>query len=265
MVQIHLLADRFILIISVVSKLIACCVLSLLFFINICIASETPEQSWRRAIDRDDAKVLWRMLPDTDVQATNEKGKTALMAAAKLGDVKLLEALLSRGLSLEDRSFTGGTVLMYAALGNQLEMLDYLQQRVSGTQYRDAQSTNGWTAIMIAAAKGFDDAVKVLVDDGADPWLADAYQWSPLMRAIDNRHMGVVRYLLSLPDGMTNFKNENGSTALHISALRNDIESTSLLLALGAKPEIKDNSGRTPADIAKVNASADLLALLGKE
>lgn len=225
-------------------------------------AAETLEQSWRRAIDRDDAKVLWRMLPDTDVQQTNDKGKTALMAAAKLGDKDLLEALLKRGLSLQDRSLTGGTALMYAALGNKLDMIVYLQRRVPGADYRDAQSTNGWTAIMIAAAKGFDEAVKILVDDGADPWLADAYQWSPLMRAIDNRHSKVVSYLLSLPQAPVDFKNENGSTALHISALRNDVESARLLVARAANADIKDNSGRTPAEIAKENASADLLALL---
>lgn len=260
----HFLNSRYKVIVSGINKSLVCLFVSLLLM-SIACATETPEQSWRRAIDRDDAKVLWQMLPDFDVRATNEKGKTALMAAAKLGDKSLLEALQKRGLSLVDRSFTGGTVLMYAALGNQLEMLTYLQQRVPGSRYRDAQSTNGWTAIMIAAAKGFDDAVRVLVDDGADPWLADAYQWSPLMRAIDNRHMGVVRYLLSLPDAVIDFKNENGSTALHISALRNDVESAVLLLALGARSDIKDNSGRIPADIAKANTSAELLALLGKK
>lgn len=249
------------LIVNRVGQSFACLIFSLLFS-GMCLAAETPEQSWRRAIDRDDASVLWEMLPGADASATNDKGKTALMAAAKLGDMSLVKALLKRGLSLEDRSYTGGTVLMYAALGNQLNMITYLQQQVPGAEYRDAQSTNGWTAIMIAAAKGFDDALQVLVDDGADPWLADAYQWSPLMRAIDNRHMGVVRYLLTLPDAMINFRNENGSTALHITALKNDVESTKLLLALGAKPDIKDNSGRLPADIAKANASAEIMALL---
>lgn len=260
MCQMRLLVDFVKQLASGIGRAFACLIIALLL-LGTGLASETPEQSWRRAIDRDDAKVIWRMLPDTDVQATNDKGKTALMAAAKLGDKNLLEALLNRGLSLEDRSFTGGTVLMYAALGNQLDMLTYLQKRVPGQQYRDAQSTNGWTAVMIASAKGFTDAVQVLVDDGADPWLADAYQWTPLMRAIDNRHLGVVRYLLSLPKPTIDFKNENGSTALHISALRNDLESATLLLALGAKPEFIDNSGRTAADIAKANDSVELLAL----
>lgn len=225
-------------------------------------ATETSEQRWKRAIDRDDAKVIWQMLSDADVTLTNDKGKTALMAAAKLGDQELLQALLSRGLSLEDRSFTGGTALMYAALGNQLDMLQFLQQQVSGIEYRDARSTNGWTAIMIAAAKGFDDAVKILVEDGGDPWLADAYQWSPLMRAIDNRHTGVVDYLLSLPNAPLNQQNENGSTALHIAALKGDTGAAQQLLASGAEAGIRDKNSMAAVDIAMANGSATLLELL---
>ena len=225
-------------------------------------AAETPEQRWKRAIDRDDAAVIWQMLSTADVTLTNDKGKSALMTAARLGDQTLLQALIARGLSLKGRSFTGGTVLMYAALGNQLDMLKFLKQQVPGNEYLDAQSTNGWTAIMIAAAKGFDGAVKLLVDDGADPWLADAYQWSPLMRAIDNQHAGVVRYLLTLPNASVNQQNENGSTALHIAVLKGDIESAQLLLASGAKTEIKDKNSMAAVDIAVANGSVKLLESL---
>lgn len=228
-------------------------------------AAETPEQRWKRAIDRDDADVLWEMLSDADIKLTNDKGKTALMTAAKLGDQRLLGVLLESGLSLEDRSFTGGTALMYAALGNQLEMLRFLQQEVPGSSYRNAQSTNGWTAIMIAAAKGFVNTVKILVEDGADPWLVDAYQWSPLMRAIDNRHSGVVNYLLSLPDAPLDQQNENGSTALHIAVLKNDADAARLLLESGAEPALKDKNAMSPVEIARINGLERIEALLVAE
>lgn len=221
-----------------------------------------PELQWKRAIDRDDAKVLWEMLSDVNVAITNDKGKTALMAAVKLGDKKLVEKLLLKGLSLNDRSRTGGTVLMYATLGNQHDMIHYLLQDSAAKDNLDAQSSNGWTAVMIAAAKGFDQAVKTLIEHGADAWLADAYQWSPLMRAIDNRHSNVVRYLLTLPDVPVNFQNENGSTALHIAVLSNDRESTKLLVARNAQRNMKDDNGMTAADIALANRSDELLSLI---
>lgn len=225
------------------------------------MAADKPEVLWKRAIDRDDAKIIWQMLPDSDPKITNDKGKTALMAAAKLGDQELLEALLQRGLTLADRSFTGGTALMYATLGNQHQMMNYLLAQSSGDDL-DAQSTNGWTAVMIAAAKGFNRALKTLVDQGANPWLADAYQWSPLMRAIDNQHLVVVRYLLSLSDPPVNFQNENGSTALHVAVLKKDIETTRMLVALKARRDITDDNGLTAVDIARHSGADNLLALL---
>ena len=124
-------------------------------------ATEQPvsdEVRWKRAIDRDDVQVLRQLLSQVDVKLSNDKGKTALMAAAKTGDLDLLESLLQKGLTLDDRSFTGGTSLMYAALGKETGMISYLLDATRGAanfqSYVDAESTNGWTAVMIAAAKG---------------------------------------------------------------------------------------------------------------
>lgn len=221
--------------------------------------------TWQRAIDRDDASALWRLMPDADVYSTNEKGKTALMSAAKLGDLKMMQLLRERGLQLTDRSKTGGTSLMYASLGDQLSMIRFIHNAVDNTAFLDAQSTNGWTALMIASAKGFKNSVRLLIELGADPSLEDAYQWSPLMRAIDNRHMGVVIYLLSLDQVDVNAVNENGSTAVHIAALKNDLQTIELLLG---RPElstdIRDKTGRTALDIAIASDHDELAEVLRK-
>jgi len=221
------------------------------------------ELQWSRAIDRDDASAMWRLLPTVDATRGNEKGKTALMAAAKLGNTRLLEATLETGLALEDRSTTGGTALMYAALGNQQEMVRLILDRTkSATHYIDARSTNGWTAAMIASAKGFDSVLNTLVHGGADPWLADGYLWTPLMRAIDNRHNNVVQYLLALPDAQIDVVNENGSSALHIAALHNDLATAATLIELGANTTIRDKNGHKAFDIASRNGSENVARAL---
>ena len=183
---------------------------------------------WRRAIDQDNLEDLWQLLAIVDAKDTNEKGKTALMAAVKVGDFCLLQELQQLGLSVQQRSSTGGTALMYAVLGNELKMIEHL---LPLTDDINAQSTNGWTAVMIAAAKGFDEAIVRLVDAGADANIADVYQWSPLMRAIDNKHTAVVSALLGLPVAV-NHVNENGSTALHIAVIAEDIDTVKQLLKL---------------------------------
>lgn len=229
----------------------------------------SDEVRWKRAIDRDDVQALRLLLKQVNVKLSNDKGKTALMAAAKTGDLDLLEILLQKGLALDDRSFTGGTSLMYAALGKQTAMISYLlnARRSSDNfpSYVDAESTNGWTAVMIAAAKGFDRVVKQLVEEGqADAWRADAYQWSPLMRAIDNRHTSVIHYLLGLEQIVLNSVNENGATALHVAVEKGDINTARLLFKSGIDRDTRDNTGRTALDIAVSRNDKPIMHLLAR-
>lgn len=226
-------------------------------------AAQVPQQvaelEWKRAIDQDKAKELKRLLSVVDVKITNDKGKTALMAAVKIGDQCLLQELLQRGLSMADVGYTGGTALMYAVLGNHAAMIDQVLIRNPDL---NAQSTNGWTAVMIAAAKGFDGAISVLHEAGADVNLADVYEWTPLMRALDNRHGSVVDYLLSVPDTELNHVNENGSAALHIAAQVGDKAAIQRLLQRGVARDLKDKNGRTPVDVAILNNHFSIAELI---
>jgi len=233
--------------------------LLLLVFVSTAYASDM-QRDWQRAIDRDDGRTIERLLASVDPTLRNEKGKTALMVAAKIGDHALLDDLRAAGLSTATRSYTGGTALMYAVLGNQVDMARRLLGLDQDTV--NASSTNGWTALMIACAKGFPEMARLLVDSGADPNIDDAYLWSPLMRAIDNRHKPVIRYLLALPQIDVEHRNENRATALHVAASIHDIETVRLLLGLGASPDFPNAKGQTPIDIARVNGDAAILQLL---
>ena len=222
------------------------------------------QAEWKRAIDQDKVSDLWRLLSHVDanridVKFTNDKGKTALMAAVKIGDQCLLDELLQRGLRISDIGNTGGTSLMYAVLGNNSGMIDIVLSREPEL---NAQSTNGWTAVMIAAAKGFDDSIQQLFAAGADINLPDVYLWTPLMRAIDNRHDSVVSYLLSLPVVEVNRSNENGSTALHIAAQTGNKMVVTKLLQLGSEVTAADKNGYSASDVAIRNGYPDIAELI---
>jgi len=222
------------------------------------------QAEWKRAIDQDKVADLWRLLANVDanridVKFTNDKGKTALMAAVKIGDQCLLTELLQRGLRISDKGNTGGTSLMYAVLGNNSGMIDIVLSREPEL---NAQSTNGWTAVMIAAAKGFHDSIQQLFAAGADINLPDVYQWTPLMRAIDNRHNSVVSYLLSLPEVEVNRSNENGSTALHIAAQTGNKTVVTKLLQLGSEVTAVDKNGYSASDVAIRNGYPDIAELI---
>jgi len=220
---------------------------------------ENIETQWRRAIDTDDINVLRDLLPAVDVHATNEKGKNALMAAAKNVNMELYNKLLERGISVETRSKTGGTLLMYAVHGNDKAMI---QTVLAASDHIDAQSSNGWTALMIAAAKGFENGVRLLVAAGADANMPDVYQWSPLMRAIDNKHFDVAHYLLKQPAINVNVKNENGATALHLAVQSAEVAIVKRLLEVGASASIKDKNGSTAQMLAADLNNQEILDLL---
>jgi len=60
-----------------------------------------------------------------------------------------------------------------------------------------------------------------------------------------------------------NHQNNSGRTVLHYAAEYNGSpELVKLLLKRGADPKLKDNSGKTPADIARAKGNPPLAKLL---
>jgi ankyrin repeat protein len=59
-----------------------------------------------------------------DVNATDEDGTTALMHAAELGCVSVAQRLLDKGADLERTNKDRQSAWLFAAMGNQLEIVD---------------------------------------------------------------------------------------------------------------------------------------------
>lgn len=101
--------------------------------------------------------------PKTDVDAVNDKGESPLMLAAIKGQQDNVDALLQRDAAVNK---TGWTPLHYATTSSQLAIMKQLLEKYA---FIDAQSPNGTTPLMMAAMYGSGDAVKLLIDEGADP------------------------------------------------------------------------------------------------
>jgi len=108
------------------------------------------------------AKVLIAS-PKTDVDAVNDKDESPLMLAAIKGQQDEVNALLERDAAVNK---TGWTPLHYATSSSQLSIMKQLLEKFA---FIDAQSPNGTTPLMMAAMYGSDGAVKLLIDEGADP------------------------------------------------------------------------------------------------
>jgi ankyrin repeat protein len=116
---------------------------------------------------------------------------------------------------------------------------------------------------MRAAKNGDAAAMRLLLENGADPALAQRNHTTALMMAAGlGRGLGVfagdyateaqmIEGLQVLLDRHVdvNAVNDNGQTALHFAALSSDA-TVKLLAEHGAQLNIKDKQGRTPLDFA---------------
>ena len=107
------------------------------------------------------AKVLLqsRRLKAEQRNATDE---SPLMMAALKGQLDVAQALIDKD---ADVNKTGWTPLHYAATGGHLKMIELLLEHYA---FIDAQAPNGNTPLMMAAYFGTPEAVKLLIEQGAD-------------------------------------------------------------------------------------------------
>ena len=147
---------------------------------------------------------------NVDVDTVHSNGKTALMLAARNGDLEEVKRLIRNGADVNRANDNGGTPIMYAALGGNLNIVKLLIELGADP---NAVAKNGWSALMISAAKGYAAIAQQLLDNAADPNLQDVYHWSPLMRAVYEGRGEVAALLLENARIDINHRGENGVTA----------------------------------------------------
>ncbi len=225
---------------------------------------------------------------------TDPDGNTALIVAIINGHFDTAALLLLKGADPNMADSTGMAALYAAVDMNTLgEVYGRPAQKASGdtsaldlikllvnhganpnaqlrtaTLYRahtpgEPQLNEGATSLMRAAKNGDAAAMRLLLENGADPELAQKNHTTALMMAAGlGRGLGVfakdyateaqmIEGLQMLLDRHVNLNatNDAGQTALHFAALSSDA-TVKLLAEHGAKVDIKDKQGRTPLDFA---------------
>jgi ankyrin repeat protein len=127
-------------------------------------------------------------------------------------------------------------------------------------------------ALAAAAFGRREDVVEILLDAGALPNVSPTKHWPALFCAIEQRAVNIVRALISRGADV-NMRLDDGFTPLHLAV---DIEGdaawqsqkeatadlTAVLLASGADPDIADDRGRRPLDIARDYNHLEAISLL---
>lgn len=98
----------------------------------------------------------------TAIDAQSRNGDTALMIAAFTGETAAVTSLIDKGAELNR---PGWTALHYAASAGHLKIIRKLLENAA---YIDAESPNKTTPLMLAARAGHENALLLLLEEGAD-------------------------------------------------------------------------------------------------
>ncbi|AOW13311.1 hypothetical protein LPB72_09665 [Hydrogenophaga crassostreae] len=164
--------------------------------------AETREELFRAAAVDNEASVVTMVLKGLNVGAKDEAGQTALLIAAQEGSLNVARFLLKQpSVKVEARNDKGESPLMMAAIKGHLELArelikykaevnkpgwtplhyacantepesrDMVALLLEHHAYIDAESPNRTTPLMMAARYGHANAVRLLLEEGADPGL----------------------------------------------------------------------------------------------
>nr|ACN58899.1 conserved hypothetical protein [uncultured bacterium BLR18] len=121
------------------------------------------------AMRYDANKVLIELLkhPQVDLEAVSENGTTALTMASFKQNKTAVNLLIAKGAQVNRK---GWAPLHFAATAGDLEIIAILLERYA---YIDTPSPTGFTPLMLAAREGKEEAVQLLLREGADASIKD--------------------------------------------------------------------------------------------
>jgi len=208
----------------------------------------------------DETKLLLREAC-TDVNAELD-GNRPLQMAARQGQPELVRLLVEAGADIN----TGGpcqTPLQNAARSGNAETVKFLIAHGAGV---NINAPNCFGALHWAAEEGGLEAVRVLLASGADPNLAGEGNQTPLFRAMLGRYLGgpyqeearkkgegsinaardeILRILIKTGANV-NCTTRDGDTPLSRAVEEEDLAAVRILLAAGAKVDVKDRNNLSP-------------------
>jgi ankyrin repeat protein len=209
-----------------------------------------------------------------------------LLGAVKAGDLARVKQAISgnpvRAASLDDN---GVSALLTAVYYGHREIAALLASTVSTMSMHEGAdigdlatiralgrwpdtlrdySPDGWTPLHLAAAFGGADAVRALLDLGADPnqRSQNALDNTPLHACVAISHSDeIVRMLLDAGADI-NATQHGGFTPLHSAAFNGSTDVVRLLLERGADRHLKTDDDQTAADLAREKGHQQIISML---
>ena len=207
-------------------------------------ADGTTALHW--AVRNDEAKLVDQLIrAGANVKAQNRYGVTPIALACENGSAPVVERLVKAGVSANTTGPLGETALHVCARTGKPEAVRILL--TNGARVDTIENWRGQTPLMWAAAEGNVDAMKMLIEAGADVNARSTIIAWERQRTEEPRDKW-------LPPG--------GLTPLLFAARDGKVASAKVLLDAGADINIVDPDRHTALIIALSNGQLDVAALL---
>jgi len=191
------------------------------------------------------------ILPDTNVDPTS-----SLLMATHAGGTKTIKFLISHGARV-----TGDT-LYIAIHKTSTKVLETLLVRPDIDVNDAGNIVNGNTPLMVAVKKDKIEAVRLLLEHGADPCLKSNDDLSALHKAVIYRRNDILQLLLDKNPPLDGKGGKFRRTPLHIAADLGDLVATQALLNHGANVKLKDHRRHYPIHLAAIREQCEVVKVL---
>lgn len=221
---------------------------------------EFDEKSFHGAAGASD-KIAIGAFIDAGININSQEadGRTPLISAAARGDLDVVKLLVERGADINVKDKEGYTALFHAIEAMYEEVAQFLLDQPNLDP--NARGLNGVTALMSYAWRDKTDAVKKMLDHGADVNAQDNDGDAALHGVAKSGNMEILNLLLD-KGANPNLKNKLGGTPLMWAAVFGHEDAAKQLLARGADATLKDVDGMTALDWAVKNNREKVIALL---
>lgn len=192
-----------------------------------------------------------------DLLAEGESPDEAMVAAARSGNVGLLEYLIGAG--AEPESFSGARALAVAILAGQEEAQRFLVDRGADLEARD---NVGRTVLQWAAGqRRLGSLARAAIGAGADLEATSRTGENPLMSACRSGRLASVRMLLKA-GAEVEARDRDGWTPLMFAVRSGNLKVVDVLIDAGAEVEVESTLGWTPLMIAAWDGKARIVSRL---
>jgi hypothetical protein len=217
-----------------------------------CVGPGKPKEiEADNAILGEDALLLLIGELGVDLWAADPEGRNGLSQASFMGRARAARWLLDRcsgpaeaAAAIAAAGRHAPCALMAAQKGHE-ECLHVLLD--AGASANEADES-GATALMLAAREGHEDCARALLDRGADIDARDSEASTALIEAASHREPGVVKLLLAYGADVA-ARNKSGDFALSISIDRRDLGAVEALAA-ATPASLRNSAGQTALELA---------------